>query len=133
MVNIKQELPPEHIYKRCVDKFGVDFFAGAVFTVGNTIYSLNKLSKDLLAHELTHVKQQALMNPNEWWDKYIDDADFRLSQELEAYRTQWEYAKNEQSRQYRKQLKPHILKTISGKMYGNMISKAEAEGLIMNI
>lgn len=67
------------------------------FTYGSTIYnpSGNEIKDDLLIHEQVHEKQQT--NPEEWWDRYLIDKDFRLEQELEAYATQYNWIKEREN------------------------------------
>lgn len=84
--------PPEGIYQKARDMFGVDFRQGAVFTVGNVIHS-NKfpLSADLYQHELVHVEQQTTIGAEIWWERFFTDIYFRYSQETEAYRAQYKF------------------------------------------
>ena len=67
-----------------------------VFTFGSELYnpSGSYVSDDLMAHEEVHEYQQACMTggPTEWWKRYIDDRDFRLAQELEAYKRQFDFS-----------------------------------------
>ena len=87
-------VPPQHIYEKARDMFGVDFRNGVVFTVGDTIHSQSwPLSPDLLTHEKTHVTQQLNYDGGKykWWDRYFEDKYFRYSQEIEAYRNQYEH------------------------------------------
>lgn len=68
--------------------------AKMIFCWGDVIYNPHKLSiaDHLIIHEQKHSDQQG-NNPQEWWNKYLEDKDFRLSQELEAYREQYKFAK----------------------------------------
>ena len=71
-----------------------------VYTYGDTVYIPNgeALSDDLEVHEAVHIKQQAEMGAEEWWKKFLEDPEFRLSQELEAYQAQWEYIEENKNR-----------------------------------
>ena len=51
-----------------------------------------ELADHIQIHELTHSDQQQ-EKPEEWWDKYLNDKDFRLKQELLAYQRQYQFAK----------------------------------------
>lgn len=67
-----------------------------VFAYGNVIYSpfLNDLPEDLIFHERVHFQQQAKFpSPDLWWERYLEDAGFRLEQELEAYVAQYWFVK----------------------------------------
>lgn len=46
------------------------------------------LQQDLIAHELKHHDQQDEMGPVRWWQRYLNDPQFRLDQEIEAIRAQ---------------------------------------------
>lgn len=129
--------PPEaKLYSRAVNKWGVDFNKGTVFTVGNTIHSKFRIPEDLMRHELTHVRQQAEYKGGykKWWEDYFASDEFRLSQEVEAYRVQWRYIeatikdRNEKSR-----LLQHIIGHLSGTMYGKLVTRAEAKKLITGL
>ena len=129
MTIVSRQKPPAHIYKPCVEKWGVDFKKGIVFTYGDTIHSAVEIPKDLMAHELIHVRQQREFagGPDAWWEKYLADAKFRTSQELEAYREQWRWIKaNIKDRNQQAFLLNHCANSLSGEMYGNVMSKAEA-------
>lgn len=104
---------------------------GVVFTYGDTLYNPEaiQIPRDLMIHEETHAKQQEY---NEtvakiWWMKYIEDPEFRLSQELEAYRAQYKYIcsiikdRNARDRNLRT-----IAKILASPMYGSIISESEA-------
>lgn len=66
----------------------------AVFAYGDIIYSPKEpiLYPDLIEHEQVHERQQNGF-PEQWWERYLQDKDFRLNQEVEAYRTQYQYLK----------------------------------------
>ncbi len=132
--NISKEYPPVHIYQPCVDKFGADFKKGIVFAYNGTIYcnEPDRISPDLMAHEETHLEQQKLYGADAWWLAYLNDPQFRLSQELEAYRNQYQYAVENYSRPHRRYLLQTISRLLSSSLYGNLLSTAEAKNLIKN-
>lgn len=104
-----------------------------VFTYGDTIYAPNKggaISDNVKVHEKTHQKQQG-DDPKGWWDRYLVDTQFRLDQELEAYRKQYRFfiSKNHNiNDQFR--FLDIIAGDLSGEMYGNIISFEEARELL---
>lgn len=107
-----------------------DFNKGTLFTYGDTCYCRN-ISPDLIVHEETHTRQQT--NPDEWWQRYFTDADFRLSQEVEAYRNQWQWIlSNIKDRNRRFKMLVRISRELSGGLYNNMVSFSEAQKLIAN-
>ncbi len=90
-------IPPESVYDEAVEKFGIDFYGhpiSTIFTFGDTVHvASGVLEDDILEHELTHVKQQTEYpgGAPAWWRRYFDDMNFRFSQEIEAYRVQYDY------------------------------------------
>lgn len=103
-----------------------------VFAYGGTIYSPGgtNLPADLLAHEMTHFAQQARSGgPEAWWRRYIDDPEFRLVQEVEAYRAQYKFVSS-MARPYRRKLLAHICASLASPMYGRLVTKEQARTLI---
>lgn len=103
-----------------------------VFTYGNKLYNPTRgqIPSDLMAHEEVHEKQQAKMGPDNWWKLYLENKGFRLEQETEAYRKQYEYAKANYNRQQRIALYHEIIKHLSSALYGNLVSIKQAKELI---
>lgn len=101
-----------------------------VFTYGENIYNPqnHNLPPDFMVHENTHVERQS--KPAEWWDKYLTDVQFRLDEELAAYRAQYKYAVDHYSRAQRRALLTAITKDLSGSMYGKLVTRKEAIQLI---
>ena len=67
-----------------------------IFCYGNVLYVPSKVEvpQDIMCHEEVHARQQSVYSaPSFWWDKYLGDKEFRLSQELEAYARQLEFVK----------------------------------------
>ncbi len=105
-----------------------------VFTYGNIIFNPldGEVTRDLLKHEETHMKQQG-SDIEGWWDRYIKDKDFRLKQELEAYRNQYNFIKNSgKNWNYVSIFLSRIATDLSSEIYGNIISYDEAMRLIKN-
>lgn len=101
---------------------------------GTKIYiSFESLDADLYIHELTHIRQQALFLGGEvaWWDKYMNDSSFRLSQELEAYKAQFAYIRQSNVPKHIQKLAlEQIARFLSGKLYGELVSYEDALKLI---
>ncbi len=104
-----------------------------IFAYGDTIYNPYEIEvgKDLEIHEEVHSKQQG-DDPETWWNKYLTDTEFRLSQEIEAYGTQYAFAKKYVNRKLSDWLKDKLAKALSGKLYGELLSFQEAESKIRN-
>lgn len=104
-----------------------------VFAYGDILYvpsGNTNIPEHLMVHEETHEKQQSVMGVEEWWNKYLVDDQFRLSQEVEAYQNQWQYLKYNVNRHERRRIFSMIVKDLSGPIYGNLVSREEAERLI---
>ena len=128
-VNFSSGKPP--VYDRCVEEFGVDWNNGMIFTYGNTIHSKNLVSNQKIAHERTHVRQQTKYGVGAWWDKFFEDKKFRLSQELEAYKNEAKWIKeNVKDRNKRSLLITKIARDLSGTMYDKMIDYNKAYKLL---
>lgn len=127
-VSVIREKPA--IYDRLKSRFQtIDWEKGLAIVFGDKIYAKFPLPNDVIAHELMHVKQQKEMGAVVWWDKYLEDDEFRLSQEIEAYQAQAKYIREhtEQSnRDWRRMALKRIAQDLSSSIYGNMISYDKA-------
>lgn len=126
-MKIIEQYPPN--YKEIEKAFNLGGIT-PVFTYGNYIYNPHKciITLDLGEHERTHSRQQKEA-PELWWDKYLKDPEFRLSQELEAYRNQFRFYKTA-VKGWMPFLK-RIAGDLSGRMYGNIISYQDAFNAIL--
>lgn len=104
---------------------------GTIFCYGDTIYNPteNKITEDLLAHEEVHTKQQG-DSPEAWWQRYLIDPEFRLSQEVEAYAAQYNFVRKRAPNEIAKIALDEFSTTLAGPMYGLIINKHQAESLI---
>lgn len=129
MANVVNKFPPNYD-EICKHIPAVQQNQAIVFTYGKTIYSPAGVESrpDLMVHEQVHVKRQA--KPKEWWSKYLTDIDFRLQEELVAYRAQYEYMLKHYDRAERRRILKSIAKDLSGSMYGKMVTKEQAMTLI---
>ncbi len=130
-MKISHEKPP--IYDRLVDVFGIDWNDGIVITYGDTLHTRggNNIPQDLVVHEKTHTRQQAAIGIEEWWNNYVANRDFRLEQEAEAYRNQWQFIKhNVKNREEAFRKKMRIARDFSSPIYGNIVTHNEALKII---
>ena len=128
-MKLSKEKPP--IYQKCVDKFGIDWEKGIIFTYGDTIHCKYDLTPDKIVHEKTHIKQQEEYGRDKWWDRYFEDVEFRLSQEIEAYKNEANFIKkNIKDRNSQFKLIHGIAKDLSSSIYGNIITYSEALKLV---
>ncbi len=127
MIETVHEKPP--IYERCHKQFGVNWDDGIIFTYGDKIYCKYDIPEHFWIHEKTHITQQTDMGKDIWWERYFKDKDFRLSQELAAYKTQIEYIKENFNRQQRREMERQIYKAMA-EFYGGMCTEKEAKKLL---
>lgn len=100
-----------------------DITKKTIFAGGDSIYTDYPLTPDLLVHELVHLKQQAEYGLLEWVHDFIYNTEFRLSQEIEAYREQLKSIKD---RNYKAKMRFICAEQLSSSLYGNIITKQEA-------
>ena len=111
------------------------FGAGVIFAYWDTIYFPNGANCDLpealLRHEQVHLQRQQEMESAElWWDRYIEDAEFRFNEELLAHVAEYEWHIENGSRQQRRHALKEIAKRLSSPLYGRMVSRDQAETAI---
>ena len=132
MKKVSNEKPPQWILDAVKEFSDADWRDNIVFTYAPNIHTPSgKVSEDLYIHEMTHIKQQG-DDPEGWWKKYLEDKEFRFSQELEAYANQWNHIKLHYSRNKMLLLLNHMAESLAGPMYGNLITAEKAKELIMN-
>ena len=126
-MKISTKFPPN--YRELFDKFGED--KNAVYCYGDTIYNPNgrDITPDVEIHEQVHSVQQG-NSPELWYYKYLTSADFRLSQEIEAYGEQYKFASPHLTAKLKMWLKDNLAKALSSETYGSIISYREAERAI---
>ncbi len=102
-----------------------------VFAYGDTLYNPTgeEVSDDLMAHEETHEEQQKILGAEQWWELYLTDEAFRLTQEVEAYRAQY-ISVQDKSRDFRRLFLQRLAKDLSSKLYGSIINTKQAKELI---
>lgn len=127
-MHIKNEKPPN--WDKIIKFFDVEG-KDVVFAYGDTIYCPKggEVPEHLMVHETVHSKQQG-DDPEGWWDRYIEDKEFRLEQEVQAYATQYTYIK----RLYRTKISDGFLDEValdlSSDIYGNIVDFQKAHTLI---
>jgi len=127
VVPISKKKPPQWILDE-VKKFGVSWESGVIFTYDGIISNCRgEMTEDLLAHEGNHIKQQAKIGADNWWKKYFKDPTFRYEQELECYRKQYQWIKN--NIKDRNEIFKHLMhyaRSLSSDMYGNLKTTQQA-------
>lgn len=100
---------------------------GTIFAYNNSIYTNYVLTKDLIVHEEAHLKRQNKIGLEKWVDQYLEDEDFRLKEEVIAYKAQLESIKD---REHRNKVRIESIKTLTGGLYGLPLTKEEAFKLL---
>ena len=94
-----------------------------VFAYKNVFYSNHDISYDLLAHELKHCERQNKIGADKWIKNYLERDSFRLNEELIAFSAQLNSIKD---RNERNEIRIKAAQSLSGKLYGEIITYAEA-------
>jgi hypothetical protein len=107
---------------------------GVIFTYGDIIYNPDKgeIDEFILCHEQKHCEQQG-DKPNEWWNKYLIDPEFRIKQETEAYGEQYKFIKDKiKEKKIVNIMLERLAGTLCGEIYGNVLTFNEAKCKIRN-
>lgn len=101
-----------------------------IFAYSPDIYnpSNNMLPVWLVEHEKVHFGQQkSIGGPEEWWDRFIADEEFRLEQELEAHRVEYRvFCSHNRDRNRQFMYLMEMGKRLGSPMYGGIIRPNEA-------
>ena len=84
----------------------------------------------MLLHENVHCESQKKIGVDAWWFRYITDREFRLEEELIAFGAQFAYVKTVYQGQQVKDMLHEFSVNLSSPLYGNLVSKSEADCLI---
>lgn len=104
----------------------------AIFCFGDIIYnpSKGKIPEDILIHEQRHsIQQRDYTDPELWWYKFLNDSNFRLAEEIEAYATQYQFIKQHYPNKALKEALSEMAKNLSS-LYNCGISESKAATLI---
>jgi len=106
-------------------KFKVD--NKTVFAYKGDIYSNHPLPPDIYVHEVCHLERQNKIGADEWEKKYLSDDNFRLAEELMAYRVQLRIV-NKYTKDKNKQNEARVncARALASGLYGGIISYEEA-------
>jgi acetyltransferase-like isoleucine patch superfamily enzyme len=128
---MKVVIAPPPNYEEVLKHFDVEKDS-VIFTYGDTIYNPKdiKLADHVLVHEHVHTIQQG-DHPARWWDMYFNSPTFRLEQELEAYRAQWQFVNNgNYTRKQKDKFLDDIAGLLSSHIYGNIINYQQAHAKV---
>lgn len=97
-----------------------------VIAYDNCIYSNKTLPPDILEHEKYHLKRQKEIGLNTFIKKYLNDRQFRLKEEADAYKIQLESIIDKGLKQA---VKKDILNNLTSGLYGK-VTMEEAKQLL---
>lgn len=133
-----QELPDfvKGIAERIWQKYGTPKnHKDVIFTFHKGIYTLRPLTQDVFVHEAVHYARQGAGENEElakqYLERYADDDDFRLSEEILAYRAQYDFVKRRVNKPQAFDYAKRLATDLSGPMYGNIISFGKALNAII--
>jgi len=131
-MRIVRERPPN--FDAIAKVFPGAYGSGVIFCYGDTLCNPSgvALTKALVAHEEVHSEQQN-GNPQAWWDRYLLDVEFRLSQELPAHAAEYQIASLGLARPGRRLHLRDISEKLAAPLYGRMISPEEAKKQILKL
>lgn len=91
-VGFSSEKPP--VFDQCQELFGIDW-ASTIFAYTPNIHAEDPktLDDDIVEHEMVHIERQN-GDAQLWWERYLTDPQFRLEEELVAYRRQYFYLRD---------------------------------------
>lgn len=112
------EFPLLKLYQ---EKFYID--KNTIFAYDGVIYTNNELPENLIVHERTHLKQQEKYGLAEWVKSYLEDENFRIKMETQAYRNQ---LRSISDRNDRARMRMRCAIDLSGNMYGNIMTYDQA-------
>ena len=105
-----------------------------IFVYKDTIYTDKKEEEfyyDVVHHEIRHLHQQKEHGADNWINRYINEPEFRLEQEVDAYRYQLKKVlKTTNDKGEYLNILTECITNLSSPLYGNIISYAEAERLL---
>jgi hypothetical protein len=120
--------PPN--WQRIADTFPVDWNSIIIAYYPN-IHCGVEVSNQKQAHEEIHLSRQRDLGVDLWWEYYLTNPSFRLNEELEAYKVEVEWVKeNIATRNQRRFLLDKIYSDLSGSVYGFICSYEEAKRML---
>lgn len=124
-MEIINKYPPN--YKKIKAVFGED--KRCVYCYGEAIYNPHEIKLEFhhVVHEKVHSEQQKELGLDYWWMRYMDDKDFRLKMELEAYAVQVKCAKDLVGEKGYRLFLDDVSEALASETYGNLLTKEQAK------
>jgi len=123
MIKPQNEFPLMERYKA---KFPINQYT--IFAYDGDIYTNSKLTDDLLIHENVHLEQQRNLGLEYWVDNFLNDNQFRLDMEMEAYKKQVDSIIDPSKR---RELCIECASNLSSGLYGDIITLSEAFDILI--
>lgn len=130
MTKVLYERPP--VWNEIARRFpmvGRRQLRGVLFSWGpGLIYNPDRVEIPgcLFAHEAAHGRRQD-GDIEGWWDRYLDDPEFRLAEEIIGHRAELRHLiEGGMNRQQRRGTARAIAHRLSGPLYGSLISQKKA-------
>lgn len=135
-LRVVHERPPN--YADIAAVFDLSKTKGIIFAYGDVIYAPDCIvPPQLMVHERVHCERQGA-DVAGWWRRYLDDAEFRLAEEVPAHRAEYRFwcarpgsekpvAGFRSGREY---YLMQIAKRLSSPLYGGLVSIGKARLLI---
>lgn len=128
-MEIVNDYPP--IYDEIDAAFSVRNLRGVIFCFGDIIYNPGggTVTPSLIAHEEVHRDRQG-SDVLGWWRRYIDEAEFRLSEEIPAHQAEYWHVAEGANRAVRRRALKIVAKKLAAPLYGKIITLDEAKKII---
>ncbi len=133
-IKVSTEKPP--VWDDLVKNFGVEWgtpIKSVIVAYGDTLHCSEEPTDDVVQHELIHLEQQGYTQEGakKWYIRYIADPEFRLDQELQAYRAQFQFVKSySKDRNALNRYLNRLATDLASPMYGHLIAQWKARKLI---
>lgn len=98
-----------------------------IFAWDNIIYTNKPIPEHLVVHEQTHHTQQQKDGLDYWLENYLNNTQYRLTQEIEAYQNQIRSIKD---RNLKMKVRIECARNLSSELYGNIITYQEAFNIL---
>ncbi|MES2216651.1 MAG: hypothetical protein V4481_05155 [Patescibacteria group bacterium] len=125
-MKIVNEKPP--IWNECNEAFKLPH--GVVFPYDHVLYNPDGITvpDDLMVHESVHERQQEEMGGSAiWWAKYLQDKNFLIDQEVQAYGAQYKFICGKVKDKNARYKNLHIIADqLSSPLYGSVIAYTDA-------
>jgi len=127
--SIVRDFPPN--YDEIANAFRIAHRRDVIFSFGAVIYNPFgvRIGAHLFAHEAVHGERQR-GHVEEWWRRYIDDARFRLAEEIPAHQAEYRWFLANGNRAQRRAARTQIATRLASPLYGRLIGRSAAEAML---